>query len=125
MLEVYNADLGMKREDCEMFVGMDVDVQTQQIRLKQHIDHSPRKPQHGCTAKNYGQKYFVVAGKCCGIVCETVEHDFHKSLGQSMVHVRLVAYYSGLPSSFAMRFAKRQPCLRAGYLKAMRLLDSQ
>ena len=40
ILEVSDIDFGMKRDDCEIFVGMDVNVRTQQIRLKQHIDHS-------------------------------------------------------------------------------------
>ena len=53
ILEVYTADFDMKPEDCEIFVGMDVDVRTQQIRLKQYIDHSLWKFQYGCIAKNY------------------------------------------------------------------------
>ena len=40
ILEVYNIHLGMKRGCSDIFVGMDVDVRTQQIRSKQHIDHS-------------------------------------------------------------------------------------
>ena len=50
--------------------------------------------------------------------------DFQESMGQFMVHVRLLGYSSGLVSSSAMRFAERHPCLRAGCLKAMRCLDS-
>ena len=62
ILEVYYADFRMKREDCEIFVCIDVEVRTQQIRLKQHIDHSRQTLQHCCTAKTYAEKCVVFAG---------------------------------------------------------------
>ena len=124
ILVVYNLNVDMKREDCEIFMGMDVDVIALHIRLKRRIDHRLCKLQHGCIGKSYTEKCFVFAGQGFAILNRILGHDCHASLGQFIVHVRLFGYTSRLISSSAMRFAKRRACLRARCLKAMRCLKS-
>ena len=46
ILVVCNSDFGMKLGDCDILIGMGVDVRALHIRLKQHIDLSPWKLQH-------------------------------------------------------------------------------
>ena len=99
ILQVYNADFGMKPEDCEIFVAMDVDIRLQQIQLRQHVNHNRWKLQHGCTANSYREKSSVFVCQYCGIANKFLGHDFHYNLDQSMAHAQSLGYSSGLISS--------------------------
>ena len=126
IIGVYRLHFGMKEEDFQSFVGMDVALESDSLlTLKPSLEADKWKLQHRITAKPRRSIMRNLMGQFCCLADRCLRSDFGVSLGRFLDHCRSLGYDDAILKSAIYAFLRRHPYLRhdchrglalAGYL---------